>query len=308
MQIGMICMFVKDITVAYTIILRVCFYCNCMNLCYIAACQQSGVTFATTNNTNGRNWDKKQWCLHCDPQTSHSKLPRHLISHHSNEVDVAIWMAEKEFTKKRALLDQIRNKGNYLHNCKVLQEGKGELSMRYRKANNATMDPDKYGTCNRCFGYLVLRDMWKHRCPVQKFLSPDDNRKGRPASEGRLMMPPPQGMSSKLNEVIQKGKQDEISRLIKSDESLLSWGQRLCFKKFNKEDQHSYIRSSLRTMSRLVVQLRQDTGLKDAYIVTFLHTCRYKAIVDAVRRICGFDETTSLYSNPSLAQKNWWAS
>ena len=49
---------------------------------------------------------------------------------------------------------------------------------------------------------------------------------------------------------------DEISRIVKSDNTILAFGEKLCTKRGHDEEQHNYIRQKLREVGRLLKDLR----------------------------------------------------
>lgn len=101
----------------------------------------------TTSNSDGRKYNKKHVCFYCE--ISQAKLPRHLQSAHSDESAVRDWMGETNITLKNAKLTKIRNLGNHINNCKVLEEGRGELLVKYRPVGS--VDPAV------CFMHNLLR-------------------------------------------------------------------------------------------------------------------------------------------------------
>jgi hypothetical protein len=86
------------------------------------------VTIQTSQKkTDGkRAWDKAHYCLYCTK--SNLKMARHLQRKHSNETDVARAFSFPPGSKQRkTLLESLRNKGDWQHNSKVLEEGNGEI-------------------------------------------------------------------------------------------------------------------------------------------------------------------------------------
>lgn len=73
-----------------------------------------------------RTWNKKQYCVYCEK--AQGKIARHLERSHSNETEVAkAFSFPKRSKKRRILLEQLRNQGNYYHNIKHLETGRGEM-------------------------------------------------------------------------------------------------------------------------------------------------------------------------------------
>ena len=91
--------------------------------------QQEGavVVSAVRRKCDGRRaYDKKHYCVFC--LKPFSKMARHLQYVHSSEREVAIACSFPKGSKQRKLhLDNLRHRGNFVHNASVIKTGKGEL-------------------------------------------------------------------------------------------------------------------------------------------------------------------------------------
>lgn len=109
--------------------------------------------------------EKKNFCLVCGkPQV---KLARHLKVHKGHP-EIAMVLSLKPSCKKRkVLLEQLRNRGNFLHNSRVVAGGAGLLKVKRRPKEGRTRS---YGCCQFCHGSFVSTDLWRHimRCPCRK--------------------------------------------------------------------------------------------------------------------------------------------
>lgn len=176
-------------------------------------------------------------------------------------------MAETDPEKREAKITILRNQGNWSHNCKVIREGEGTFQVTYRPSN-VIFNIDDYGPCDMCFATIVIRDQWKHKCKVAAAYPDLKKEKGnnRPAAKSRMLIPPPPGVSQKLNEIIQGGKADEISRIIKSDTLLLEFGKKCCNKSGHDKTQYNYIRNSLRHVARFLIVMRKYSKQPNLYV------------------------------------------
>ncbi|XP_054600808.1 uncharacterized protein [Nothobranchius furzeri] len=91
---------------------------------------RSCVTVKTCTKGDKRKYDKRQYCVYC--QKPLSKMARHLIRKHGNEKVAQATCLPKNSKKQQQIFELLRRKGNYYHNVKVLQEGKGEI-VTYRR-------------------------------------------------------------------------------------------------------------------------------------------------------------------------------
>ena len=262
-------------------------------------------SIATTNNDGKRKHDKRFYCLYClKPQT---KLKRHLTEtkEHQNEEEVVKLKAlEDDKEKERILLTKLRNIGNYLHNKKVMKDGKGELNVRYRPKQSETEKVDTYGACPYCYGYYKIKYLWRHRCPLKPEVPKQPGKKQRIASKSRIITPQI-GVSSGsiLQSVISRMRMDEVSRIIKSDKTIMALAEKLCSHLSEDIDEHTETRQSLRRMGRLLRQLRNDTNSPNKTLVDFIDPQCFRLVCNAVRNMSEFIPSTNRYRTPSLAQK-----
>ncbi len=257
--------------------------------------QEPSIDVTTTHNSTGRKWDKKFYCYFCS--TLQSKLPRHLRAQHADREEVASWTNEASKAKRAQKLLQIRNMGNHLHNCEVLKRGQGTLILSYRPATNESVDPRDYGPCPHCFGYFIRRELWRHKCPMKE----SNKLHERIAHKSSLLLPPPPGSSQLLQQITCPMKSDEVSRVAKSDTVIVKSAEREFLKAGHDKDRHNNVRTRMRELGRLLIQLRLTSGKKNASLDSFLTPPMYPTVVSAVLSLCGFDSQSSTYAIPSLA-------
>ncbi len=270
------------------------------------------VVMSTTNAKNKRNWDKKNYCYFCEiPQ---AKLPRHLESQHGTEPEILKLGQAHNKVERANQLCKLRNLGNHKHNCEVRRKNEGTLIVAYRPTEEY-VDPSKYSPCPYCYGYYVSRDLWKHKCsirPPKDCPETSDTTDGgietrqpkeRVAAKSRLLLPPPPGISHELNRLLSAMMPDNVSRVVKSDSLILDLAKRQYMKHGHDLDQHDSIRSKLRELGRLLIELRQLENDANATLQSFIDPTRISAMISAVHAVAGFDESTHTYKTPSLALK-----
>ena len=258
---------------------------------------------ATSNDGSTRKWDKKQFCYYCsEPQ---AKLPRHLDSVHRLEPDVVLLRCKSGKSRKQQLC-KLRNLGNHLHNSDVLRKGEGTLIVAYRPSN-ADENPNLYGPCPHCYGYYVRRDLWKHKCPFRPDASTSGNgtskRLGRVAMQSDLLKPSPITVSSQMKTILGSMKKDNVSMAVKTDKLIQELGLREFMKVGHDPAQHNYARTKLREISRLLLQLRKNTGKPNASLESFIDPKKMKDIIAAVHDVAGFNQEHHTFSVPSLSLK-----
>lgn len=111
---------------------------------------------------------KKHFCLYC--KVAFTQLTKHLERRHSDETDVAHAIHFPKGSKiRQTLLDQIRNKGDYEHNCKVLKSGEGEIVTK-KQVKNSSISVRDFLPCQYCFAFYRKTDLWRHErsCNARK--------------------------------------------------------------------------------------------------------------------------------------------
>ena len=260
------------------------------------------ITAATIANMPGKRCcDKRYFCLFCDkPQ---AKLKTHLISQHSSELEVAEMTAKKDLKSQNLILHRLRNLGNHKHNCDVIRSGSGTLVVTYRPKNGGT-DPDNYAPCPSCYGYYETHRMWKHckyRCP----LGPKVPGPGRVLSQARYLLPAPLQVTDNTKKVISMMVKDSVYRAAVNDEVIMKYADKLTLKHFADQDKHEYVRAKIRELGRLLNVLKADHDIQS--IADAIDPCRFRNVLQSVRRVAGFVGTTGQYATPSLALKLGYA-
>nr|XP_057924088.1 uncharacterized protein LOC131125995 isoform X2 [Doryrhamphus excisus] len=132
--------------------------------------EKVGVTVKRTWSGGKRRWDKKHYCVFCRrPQV---KIARHLLRKHADEKEVAAASMLPTGSKERhLLLEQLRCRGNYLHNIEVIRQGRGEI-VPWRQPSQE-VDARNYLPCPVCLGFFLRADLWKHQASCRRKMASD---------------------------------------------------------------------------------------------------------------------------------------
>ncbi|CDQ60589.1 unnamed protein product [Oncorhynchus mykiss] len=263
------------------------------------------MTVSTCSMTDDgkRKWDKKYFCLYCNEP--HHKIARHLERMHAEEAAVAHAISFPKLSKIRSLLlDQLRNKGNYLHNLEVLQSGDGEIVTKKRPSYNGVSVRD-YLPCQHCLAFFNKIDLWKHEGSCKARKGPDEKRGGKrvrvQAASSRLL-PLPVYSTGGCEEIIHNMNQDDIQCHIKNDPLICKYGNALSAKHGHAKSQFTYISSKMRELARFVLTVNEmDCGVQ--YLHEVCVPSKFKLAVHAARKMSGHDPTSDRYKTPSLALK-----
>lgn len=246
--------------------------------------------------------NKNNYCYICDkPQ---SKFARHLKIHETTNVDVARALALPKCSKERKqMLDKLRNKGNYEHNAGVLSSGTGLLKLR-RTPKNKYKSED-YVPCMYCHAMFLRRDLWRHiRNCLSKPVEAERAEPGRTRvlslatmSNATLCQPISQGVWKLLTVM----KDDNITAAVRSDFCILQLAQSFFNKHGQDPTKFEYIRQKLREVGRLLLILQREfkiQTLEDA-----VKPANFYALIQAVKKVSGFNDEKHSYQTPSLALK-----
>lgn len=118
------------------------------------------VTVLKHNNKGKRRvYDKRDACLYCGKFCS--KLVEHLQLVHSDKKEVEkIFKLRKNSKGRRASIQTIRKKGNFLHNKNVLNNKTGVLLTTKRPSSR--IDSCEYLPCEKCLGFYRKTGLARH--------------------------------------------------------------------------------------------------------------------------------------------------
>ncbi|XP_072566873.1 uncharacterized protein [Paramormyrops kingsleyae] len=257
-------------------------------------CSQSQKLLFTVSN-------KKNYCYVCGKPKS--KIARHLETH-KTEPEIAEALSFPKHSKDRKrLLETLRNRGNYQHNSDVLKSGEG--SLKVKRKTNAEQEPGlKFVHCVYCKGMFVRKDLWRHnrRCPSKP------GQVGEEIGRTRVLrlatacdFEVSQHISTGVWKLLNPMKPDEITSLVRNDFCVLQLAQSFYNKHGHDSTKYEYIRQKLREIGRLLLVLRSESSIYS--IEEAVKPANFHKVVQAVRKVSGYNEEHHCYKTPSLALK-----
>ncbi|XP_056007620.1 uncharacterized protein LOC125653612 [Ostrea edulis] len=255
--------------------------------------QQSG------NQDGIRVWDKVHYCVYCEK--GFTNITKHYLGVHSNETDVQhIKSHPLKSTNRKLALMKLRNSGDFQHNYEVLRTRHGTLVTFTRNWNETSAD--QFLPCQYCLGFFLKSSLWRHtkNCPF----APERKEKYRKvSSQSMLLLPTSTDVSEGLREkVLSRMSADEISIAARNDPIIVRVGEKLYQKHGHLTHLYTYVSQKMRELGRLLILLRETdkdiNSLDDA-----IHPKKYPAVVKCTKTLCGFQENSNSYNNPSLALK-----
>lgn len=249
-----------------------------------------------------RSWDKKHYCPYC--AQSNSKMARHLERKHMEIKDVAYAFSFPVRSKERkVLLDQLRNKGDFKHNAKVLEKGSGQL-VTWKQPSYKALVKD-YLPCTYCYGMFVKKELWKHQssCGSKRFCVTDNetNKRRRVQSRAARLLPIA-ASSSGCQKVINNMRQDDVSFHIRSDSLICMYGESLYAKHGRVKHRHQYIAQRMRELGRfMLVAKDMDKTVKG--LEDLCAPSKFQFVVSVAKKTTEFSPGKNEYGKPSTAVK-----
>ncbi|KAK9959586.1 hypothetical protein ABG768_009700, partial [Culter alburnus] len=244
----------------------------------------------------------QNFCFICgEPK---SKIARHFKVHAKENMDIAKALSLPARSKKRKeLLEELRNLGNFKNNKNVLTKGEGALKVKRRAFKNT--DKHTYEYCLYCKGMFKRNELWRHmrRCKSKP-------TKTNEATEGRqrvlnIAAVAKSVFSGQTEEgvmkILNKMNDDDIASVVRQDFALLQFAQSLCNRHGFHKSKHEYIRQKVRELGRFIIAMRRKSpsaSLEDA-----MKPANFMNVIQAVKETAGFQENTNTYQTPSLALK-----
>ncbi|XP_045910809.1 M-phase phosphoprotein 8 isoform X1 [Micropterus dolomieu] len=246
---------------------------------------------------------KKHFCLYC--KMAFTQLAKHLERKHAEETDVAHAIHFPKGSKVRqTLLDQIRNKGDYEHNCQVLKNGEGEIVTK-KQVKNPSISVRDFLPCQHCFAFYRKTDLWRHErsCKARKGDQKSSEKTKRSVhSAASRLLPMSEFLTGGCEEIIHIMHQDDISRHIRTDPLICKFGNALSAKYDHDKSQFAYIAQKMRELGRFVVAVNElDKSVK--YLHEICLPSRFELAVEGAKKVSGFDPSSSKFKTVSLVSK-----
>ncbi|XP_071579873.1 uncharacterized protein [Temnothorax nylanderi] len=213
----------------------------------------SGCDDAQLTIDNSRSGTKKYYCFYC--KLPKAKIARHLESVHRNEEDVKKFAAlPKGCLERKKIIETIRRKGEFQFNTnKMLNDGKLHVVRRPNIKFDKTAN--EYGVCIKCHGFFSKNTLRNH---VRKCVNVKHSKNRIITVLGRAIL-------GRINEIASQTlkkvifpvlREDSITRLIRYDELIIRYGNKLCMK-YKPQHQHDMVRNRLRTLGRFLKALKE---------------------------------------------------
>ncbi|KAJ8286468.1 hypothetical protein GJAV_G00039570 [Gymnothorax javanicus] len=201
------------------------------------------------------------------------------------------------------MLDQLRLKGNYLHNIQVLEKGQGQIVTCRQPSGEASAHD--YLPCNICYGFFLKDDLWKHEDFCRK-------RMGKPAEKSKkrkrvqaaasCLIPYKGAASGRCRKILNRMMIDDVSIEVKSDPLICEFGDRLLEKHEGDTSKDGYVSQKMRELGRFVLAAK-SLDHKVKRLQDILVPSKFQLTVQAAKKASGYANSKYRYDTPSLALK-----
>ncbi|KAK3104010.1 hypothetical protein FSP39_023652 [Pinctada imbricata] len=246
--------------------------------------QQNNVHVQTSH------YKKKHACLFCGKVMA--EISRHLRIIHSEEAAVSHILKHPKHSKERKILWlELVNKGDFSHNLKVLDKGEGMLIPK-KRCKIKYEDFKKLVPCQWCKAFYVKSDLYKHsKTCVAKGKGTVKNH----VRDSMMLLPGRKCSKDLERNVLCTMRDDEITKIVKSDERILQYGERI-------SDSNVRVSQKLRELGRVVLESKKLSG-EVCCIDDLLKTENWDTMIKSVKIIAGYNSENNRYAVPSFALK-----
>ena len=240
--------------------------------------------------------DKKQACPFCAKLVS--KFAEH-VEVHKLEPTVAqmIRLTKKGSQERKSRIADMRKRGAFLHNMKVLRQGNGIFIVQ-RQSSTKQRAPMDYRCCPACLGYYTRQTMPNHT----KKCCDKDARKSVKAFNFALTVDKVMDFSP----VASLMKDDDITHMALSDNVILHFGKKLYSNlkiTGTVTKMESYVSTKMRELARLVLHMCSVLD-KTVSLDSLIKAEMFSQVVNGTLTMCNISgEDESARSIPSLALK-----
>ncbi|KAJ8017713.1 hypothetical protein HOLleu_44683 [Holothuria leucospilota] len=237
---------------------------------------------------------------------SHDSEPEVLkikgISIHRKDSEEVKLQKSKE---RKRLLQILRNKGDNLHNKKVLHKKHGEVVLgRRQNENHGSFSISEYGPCPSCLEWLKLDVIPRHQCPKRSEKLAHQTKSSlliqSAVLSGRFNVKASKMM---MEEVFPIMRLDAIGQVARSDNLIVSLGNLWLQRSIGNELMRKYYTSAaMRLSSRLLITLRgmatppTGTAMEDYLAPEFFQHVA-QAALKVAQQDCSDEESLQAPSN-----------
>lgn len=254
-----------------------------------------------TSNDHDRNVSKKSCCLYCGECVA--KIVRHWQRKHSEETDVAKILSLASGSAERySLIQELKNKGNFVNNSEFLTTGKGNFIPKKVPRKGESENPEDFLPCVYCRAFFKKNVLSLHqkKCTASNKPTRKTQDSHRVQSTAALLLPAPNRLEESFkNKVFGKMKVDNIYRYIRQDRLITEFGNKIFQKHFDEPHLFLMISQRMRELGRLMLEIKNIDSNK-FNLESCLNPKSVTTVLDGLKRVCGLSYETGGLKTPTL--------
>jgi hypothetical protein len=258
------------------------------------------VASSGNDGSHRRIYDKIQFCMYCS--VGSTNLSKHQLRVHKNEdyIKQILSLPKKSIDRSR-LLEKVRHMGNFSHNCLAIKEGEGVIIPVRRPANSSARARD-YVPCLHCYGFFLKKHLYRHNkeCKLRTVMT--EPSRGLVARASMLLPSSCNASAGFKKNVLSTMLRDEVSILVRNDDIIMRFGEKYYSGTTHLSHLWTHCSEKMRELGRLVIAIRKIDGTVK-YLTDCINPSKFLIVLQAVRQLCGWNESTNMYVTPSLAVK-----
>ncbi|XP_057321998.1 uncharacterized protein LOC130665565 [Microplitis mediator] len=238
---------------------------------------------------------KSHFCFYC--KTWQRVISRHLQDLHREEDLVKSIIILPKGPEKNHKLELLRLKGdNLFTSCTQYNDGE-KMVVRQPNSKMKRTAAD-FKTCHVCLGEYASIHRHRRRCVGGTYFRHRANPILSRGAAGLIH----ESATPLLRKLFSVMHDDDVSRVIRYDDLLIYFANLLC-DKYSKQQQHDMIRSRLRLLGKLVIEMKGIEGIGSQIIdfSSIINPKFYSHLIESIKRLTGCDAENKTCRAPSAA-------
>ena len=200
--------------------------------------------------------------------------------------------------ERKKIIELIRRRGNFMYNMDA-SINQGDLLVCRRPTEQLQRGATDFVACVNCKRFFSKNDIRHHVQVCSNRTNINNERNVQVLGRAVACRIHHTAKSILRKKVFPVMREDDITKLIRYDELLIAFGNKMC-SKYRLEHQHDMIRARLRLLGRFLATLKKiDSDITE--FACMYNPRKYDNCIQAVHSLAQFDETGSTCKTPSIA-------
>ncbi|KAL3269008.1 hypothetical protein HHI36_008093 [Cryptolaemus montrouzieri] len=193
----------------------------------------------------------------------------------------------------------IRAEGDFLYNTRQELNIKGDLILVRRPNTFKKRNVTHFRPCGSCGGMYSKLSLAAHfrKCKENRVKGVKDVIL---SSKKKAMYISETASNILKNRIFPHLREDDISKEIMSDETIILFGNRLC-QKYRSAHMKKMIRAKLRTVGKFFLTFKKICGSESIKLQEVFDPPHYDACIASINEMCKMDVNTGRYASPATA-------